>query len=228
VSRFTALTGDPGYAASALLEQLALSSQETVAPADVLSAARAVIQTGFGGSSSAYQAAVVAARLTLGDARSILIARLERDKVEASFRPLAPTPAAIADFLATYRDQSTRLVSSATPAPWLGGAAHGWVISSLAPAELFTLTAPGRIDTADGAFQVTPATAAVPLGLLPTAEAATAARQALDRLARQTIYRGWLRSEETTLLATASCLDDQIPTAEATDLSPFVPFLFST
>ena len=226
VSRFTALTGDPGYAASALLEELTLSSQEPVAYPELLSAERAVITAEFGGDRTKYWAAVKAAKLTLGDARAIIAARLERDEIEAQFKTPVPSRATIADFLATYRDEEVRLVSATAPAPWLGGLQKGWAIESLAPAQLFTLSAPGKIDTADGTFDVTPSGAAMPLGLLPPAEAAAAARQALSRLTRETIYRNWLRTHEQALLATASCLNDQVPTAEETDLSSFVPFLF--
>ncbi len=226
VSRFTALTGDPGYAASVLLEQLTLASQQPVDYTDVLSAERAVIAAGFGGNRAAYQAAVSAAKLTLGDARAIIAARLERDEVEDGFKPPAPSAATITDFLSTYQNQQVRLVSTSEPAPWLGGATHGYAISTLSPGEVFTLTAPGTIDTADGAFDVTPESTAMPLGLEPRGLATIAAREALERLARDAIYRSWLRSEETTLLSTASCLNDEVPTAEQTDLSPFVPFLF--
>ena len=104
VKRFTALTGDPGYAASVLLEQLTLASQQTVDPNEVLSAERAVIAAGFGGNRAAYQAAVSTAKLTLGDARAIIAARLERDEVEDGFRPPAPSAATIADFLSTYAE----------------------------------------------------------------------------------------------------------------------------
>ena len=226
VSRFTALTGDPGYAASVLLEELTLASQQKVDPADVLSAERAVIAASFGGSRAAYQAAVSGAKLTLGDARAIIAARLERDDVLDSFRAPAPSAATIADFLSTYANQQVRLVSTTEKAPWLGGATRGFAISTLAPAAVFTLTAAGTIDTTDGAFAVTPEGDAMPLGLEPKAEATAAAREALDRLARVAIYRSWLRVQETTLLATASCQNDQRPTIEEADLSPFVPFLF--
>ncbi len=226
VARFTALTGDPGYAASALLEELTLASKEKVAYPNLLSAERAVIAASFAGDRSKYWAAVKAAKLTLADARAIIAARLERDDVLAQFRAPAPSRSTIADFLATYRDEQARLVSATAPAPWLGGLEKGWAIETLAPTEVFTLTAPGKIDTADGTFDVTPSSTATPLGLLPPAEAAAAARQALDRLTRETIYRSWLRDQEKTLLASASCLNDQVPTAEETDLSPFVPFLY--
>jgi hypothetical protein len=226
VARFTALTGDPGYAASALLEELTLASQEKVAYPELLSAERAVIAAEFGGDRTKYFAAVKAARLTLADARAIIAARLERDEVEAQFKAPAPSRATIADFLATYRDEDVRLVSTTAPAPWLGGSSKGWAIASLAPSEVFTLGAPGKIDTADGTFDVTPFGSAMPLGLLPPGEAAAAARQSLDRLTRETIYRTWLRTHEQALLSTASCLNDQVPTAAETDLSSFVPFLF--
>jgi hypothetical protein len=205
---------------------LTLASQQKVDPNDVLSAERAVIAAGFGGSRSSYQAAVSAAKLTLGDARAIIAARLERDDIEASFRPPAPSAATIADFISTYANEQVRLVTTTQKAPWLGGTTRGFAISTLAPAEVFTLAGPGKIDTADGTFDVAPQGVAVPLGLEPKAQAAAAARQALDRLAREAIYRSWLRSHETALLATASCLNDQAPTVEETDLSPLVPFLF--
>jgi hypothetical protein len=226
VARFTALTGDPGYAASALLEELTLASQQKVAYPDLLSAERAVIVAEFGGDRAKYWAAVKAAKLTLGDARAIIAARLERDDVEARFKAPAPSRATTADFLSTYRDEDVRLVTATAPAPWLGGLRTGWAIETLAPAEVFTLAAPGKIDTADGTFDVTPSGPAMPLGLLPPGRAALAARQALGRLTRETIYRNWLRAHEQALLATASCLNDQVPTAEETDLSPYVPFLF--
>jgi hypothetical protein len=228
VARYTALTGDPGYAASVLLEQLTLASQEQVAYPDLLSAERAVIAAGFDGSRTAYWGAVRAAKLTLGDARAIIAARLERDDVLEHLKAPAPSLSAINDFLATYRDQQAEFVSTTQQAPWLGGLSSGWAIETLAPAEVFRLTGPGKIDTADGTFDVTPVGTALPLGLLSRANAVAAARQALGLLEREAEYRSWLRTEESQLLATASCLNDQVPAEEETDLSPFVPFLFSS
>jgi hypothetical protein len=226
VSRFTALTGDPGYAASVLLEQLTLASKVQPSYPDVLSAERAVIQAGFGGDRTKYWAALRVAKLTLGDARAIITARLARDQVEEGMRAPAPAHAAIVDFLATYRDLQARAVTTTSRAPWLGGSTHGWAIETLAPAEVFTLAGPGKVDTADGTFQVTPNGQSLPLGLLPRGQAIEAAREALGRQARDAEYRAWLRTQEKALLATASCLNDQVPTIESTDLSPFVPFLF--
>jgi hypothetical protein len=226
VARFTMITGNPGYAASALLEELTLASQVTVRYADLLSAERAVIVAGFGGSRTSYWAALKAAHVTLADARSIIEARIERDDIESTLKAPAPSSATIADFIATYADQETRPVTSTSPAPWLNGRARGWAVETLAPAEVFTLAGAGKIDTADGTFDVTPTGSALPLGLLPQADAVAAAREELSTLAREAEYRQWLRDHEQTLLATASCLDDQVPAAGEADLSQFVPFLF--
>lgn len=225
VSRFTTVTGDAGYAASVLLEQATLKAEQPVDPKDVASAERAVVVASFGGDRAKYRAALTAAKLTLGDARAIIAARLRRDEVAARFRPPAPTAEQVNDFLATYASQQVRLVTSTRPAPWLGGTSRGWAVSTLAPAEVFTLTAGGRIDTPDGTFDVSPQGTALPLGLLPRSQAVAAARATLSRLARESIYRSWLHAAETKLLASAACLNDQVPTAEATDLSQFVPFL---
>ena len=225
VSRFTKLTGDPGYAASVLLEQATLKAELAVNPRDVESAQRAVVAASFGGDLAKYRAAVVASKLTLADAQTIIATRLRRDEIEARFKPPTPTGEQIDDFIATYTDQQVRLVSSTRAAPWLGGAFRGWAVATLAPSEVFGLTAPGKIDTPDGTFDVTPVGAALPLGLLPRAQAVDVASVALGRLARERSYRSWLHGAEQKLLADASCLNDQIPTAEATDLSPFVPFL---
>jgi hypothetical protein len=227
VARYTTLTGDPGYAASVLLEQVTLASQVNVQPDEVLSAERAAITASFGGSRTAYQAAVAKTKLTLGDAREIIAERLEQDEVETTFKVPAPSPSSIADFIASYQDEPVRLVETSEPAPWLSGS-RGYAISTLAPDEVFTLASPGTIDTADGTFDVTSLGTALPLGLIPHAGAVAAARAALVRLAREAIYRSWLRGEEQQLLSTAECQGDQVPTPEQTDLSPFLPFLFST
>src|SRR5262249_5773408 len=163
----------------------------------------------FGGSRTAYWAAVRAAKLTLGDARAIIAARLERDDVEEHLKAPSPTHAAVVDFLATYKDEQARLVTTTQKAPVLGGPTRGRAIESLAPAEVFSLAGSGKIETADGTFDVTQATPTLPLGLLPKAQAAAAAAEALGSLERESEYRAWLRTQEKTLLGSAQCLNDQ-------------------
>jgi hypothetical protein len=225
VSRLTSLTGDSGYATSVLFEQAVLKAEQPVDPKDVQSAERAVRAASFRGDRASYYAALRQARLTIADARAIIVARLQRDLVQARFRPLPPTAAQIADFLTTYANQPVRLVSTTEKAPWLGNTTKGWAVSSLAPAALFTLSGPGSVDTTDGSFTVTPLGPVLPLGLVPRPQARAAAKGALERLAREKLYRGWLHAEQKERLAGAVCLNDRMPTPSPTDLSPFVPFL---
>ena len=225
VSRLTTLTGDSGYAASVLLEQAVLKADRPIAPDALLSAERAVVQASFGGDRKRYWAALAQAKLTIPDARAIIAARLERDDVEARFQPRPPTGSQIADFLATYAEQPVRLVQTTRNAPWLGGTTKGWAVSTLAPSEVFTLKQAGTIDTPDGPFDVAPLADAMPLALMPRAQAIVAARVALERLARDSVYRSWLHTQEQKQLDAASCAGDQVPTPTATDLSAFVPFL---
>ncbi len=225
VSRLTTLTGDSGYATSVLFEQAVLNAEQPVDPTDVVSAERAVRASSFGGSRTEYWAALRQARLTIADARAIIVARLQRDLIQARFRPPAATPAQIADFLTTYADQPVRLVRTTEKAPWLGGAVQGWAVSSLAPAGVFTLPDAGDIDTTDGSFSVTPLGPVLALGLVPRSQARAAAKAALERLTREQLYRGWLHTQEEKRLGSAVCLNDRMPTPSPTDLSPFVPFL---
>ena len=196
VSRLTALTGDAGTRPSVLFEQGVLNAEQPVDPTDVVSAERAVRAASFGGSRHGVLAALRQAKLTIADARAIIVARLQRDLIQARFQPPAATPAQIADFLTTYANQPVRLVRATEKAPWLGGAAQGWAVSSLAPAGVFTLTGEGAIDTTDGSFTVTPLGPVLPLGLVPRSQAHAAAKAALGRLAREKLYRSWLHAQE--------------------------------
>jgi hypothetical protein len=101
----------------------------------------------------------------------------------------------------------------------------GWAVSTLAPSEVFSLATAGTIDTPDGPFEVAPLGSAVPLALVPRPQAEAAARVALERLARESLYRSWLHTAEQKQLDAGTCANDQVPTPTPTDLSPFVPFL---
>ena len=202
-----------------------LTAEQPVDPDDVLSAERAVRATAFHGSRPAYYAALRKAHLTIADAHAVIVARLQRDLVEARFHPPAATPAEIADFLATYAGVDVRLVRTTEKAPWLGGVVQGWAVATLAPAGVFGLEQSGAIDTTDGSFTVTPLGPVQPLALVPRAQARDAAKAALERLAREKLYRSWLHGQEQQRLASAVCLNDRLPVPGATDLSAFVPFL---
>jgi hypothetical protein len=225
VARLTALTGDPGFAASVLLERAVLRAAVPVSEADVDSAERAVIEAGFGGSRPRYFAALAKAGISRPDAVAIITDRLARDEIELRFKPKPPAAQDVTDFISTYAGQSARLVKTTRPAAWLDGVSTGWVVSSLGPEQIFGLAGPANIDTADGQFQVTPLGPTLPLALLTAAQAKGIAVRSLDRFDLADIYGSWLRAQEQTQLAGAICLGDNVPTPGPTDLTPFAPFL---
>ena len=225
VGRLTTVTGDPSFAASALLERAVLRAEQPVTPESTQSAERAVIDSSFGGSRARYLAALSHAQVTPSDADAIITDRLARDRTELRFRPKPPPGNEVSDFLSTYAGQDARLVQTTSPAPWLDGSSRGWVVASLGPSRIFRLTHAGGIDTADGPFRITSLGPSVPLALLPSSQARDAARRALDRFARADLYGSWLRNEENKQLAGAVCLGDNVPTPGPTDLSAFAPFL---
>jgi hypothetical protein len=225
VGRLTTITGDPGFAASLLLERAVLRSRQPIGIESVRSAERAVIDASFGGSRQRYLAALGAAKLTLADARAIITDRLARDLQQSKFRPQPPPGSQVRDFLSTYAGQPARLVETTQPAPWLDGERRGWVVSSLGPAQVFRLAGTANIDTADGQFQVTPLGPAMPLALLDPVQAQSAAKRALDRFAHADVYDSWLRDQEQIQLAGALCLGDNMPAPGATDLAALAPFL---
>jgi hypothetical protein len=225
VGRMTTFTGDAGLAASALLERAVLLAEQPISAARSQSAERAVIDARFGGSRTAYLAALARAHLTQADAQAIITDRVARDIVELRFQPSPPPAAEVNDFLSTYAGQAVRRVETTVRTPWLNGGTSGWVVSSLSPPRLFLLAQPRTIDTVDGPYDVTPLGSAMPLALLPASQAHAVALEALDRLERADLYGSWLANEEKVQLAGAICLGDNVPAPGETDLSAFAPFL---
>ena len=226
-ARMATLTGDYDLAASALLERVVLRAEQPRDAVSVLAAERGIVQGRFGGSRSRYLAGLRGSRLTVLDARALIADRLARDAVEARFRPQRAAGPQVEDFLLTYAAQSVRLVEAKPDPPWLGDAARGWAISTLAPAQLFTIPARKnvKIDTPDGRFTVRALGPPMPLELLPREKAEVAARAALDRLAKQEVYASWLEHAEQRVLTDAVCVRDQLPSAGRVDLASLVPFL---
>ncbi len=227
VGRLAALTGDRELAASALLQRDVLRVQAPIDPETVLSAERAIVRDRFGGSVARYHAAIASAHLTLADARAIVADRLGRELVEERFRPQRATAAQVADFLQTYAAMDVRLVSVDSEAPWLGNAARGFAVQTIAPDRVFALPQARRtrIDTIDGAYGVRPLGPALPLYALAPASARAVARGVLGRFAAGDVYDRWLHAQQSRLLAQAVCARDDVPVNGDVDLAAWAPFL---
>jgi hypothetical protein len=227
VARAAAITGDRESAASALLERAVLHAEAGVDPQTVLAAERWIVRDRFGGSVARYRAALSTAGVTLADARAVIADRLARELVQERFRPPPATSGQIAAFIDTYAATNVRLVSVAPEAPWLGDAVRGFAVQTIAPDQVFSLSASRQtaIDTVDGRFAVRPLGPAVPLLALPPARAADVARGVLGRFAKDDVYQRWLRTRENALLAQAVCARDDVPAKGDVDLTAWLPFL---
>jgi hypothetical protein len=147
--------------------------------------------------------------------------------VKARFRPKPPTSSEVAEFMTTYAGTRVRLVTASPEAPWLGGAARGLAIETIAPEQVFTLRQGKQrlIDTLDGRFRVRALGPALPLYALAPSSAANVARAVLGRFAKDAVYDRWLRTQQASLLANAICARDDVPSTGDVDLTAWAPFL---
>lgn len=230
ITRLQKLTGDRQLAATALFARAVESRETPVSPADVLRAERAVIAQRFGGSVSAYRAALTGEGANVSIARGILGDELRRIRVEARLAGGNPSPAAVQSFYDAYPDLLTRPVA-AKPAPWwLGGSASGLALSSLAPPPLFRVPT-GRATTVqafDGSYVVRPLGRTMPLGALPLSRARPGIVAALRTFARGAAFERWTADRQTAALRGTICYRDDLPTPAAVDLATFLPFLSPT
>lgn len=224
------LTGDRDLAFTALLERTAERREVPVPTARVLAAERAVIATRFGGSGSAYRAALTAAHATVAVARQVLADQIRRARIEATLAAPAPSEAEIETFYLGYPDLLVRPVEVSPAAPWLQGKTKGLALSELSPDPVFGLRANGSavVRTLNGSFRVHALGDAVPLGSLPLAQVRPAIRSALQAFARGAAFESWTVVRQTSALATATCLHDDLPAPGSIDLSLFLPFLGPT
>lgn len=224
------LTGDPELAFSDAFARVVAQGAAQVGYDDILAAERSIISARFGGSRSAYLAAIAAGRANLSVARGIIGDELRRARIESRFTVRAPSAREIADFHDTYGDLQARLVQAKAGAPWLGGRRSGYAVESAAPPRLMTLTS-GRwsaVWSPLGTVQVRPLGPPLPLGTLSIGNAREAIRAALMAQEREDRYPSWLASAQQAAFPEAICWRDQFPATGEVDLTNYLPFLALT
>jgi hypothetical protein len=225
IQRLQLVTGDRDTAYTAIFARFAENLAVHVSPRRVITAERALVASHFGGSRSAYLAALRSAHASLPIARAIIADELRRDDVEATLRVPAPNGSAVQNFYTSYPDLSVREVR-AKPAPsWLGGRTRGLAISDIAPDAVFRLKRTASVGTPLGSYRVAPLGDAVPLGSIPLSEARPAIVSALRTFAQRDAYERWSEQRQRALLGSTICARDDLPQPATIDLSTYLPFL---
>jgi hypothetical protein len=227
IAKLTAVTGDSEVAFTALYERLVENGRVQITPQRILAAEQSVIALRFGGSRSAYVAALAARHATVANARGVLGDELRRVQIAATLSVPAPSEAQIQAFYSTYPATPVRLVRVSPAARWLGGRTTGLAISPIVPSRLFTIASGERTTllAADGSYSVQPLDQSLPLSAVPLALARPAIRAALVAFARADAVETWTEARQAQVLNQAVCRGDHLPQVGEVDLSAFLPFL---
>jgi hypothetical protein len=226
IDRLAAVTGDPETAFSAAYERLVETAYTPVSPSEVLRAERAVIAQSFGGSRSAYLAALRKAHATVAVARGVLGDELRRARVEGTLFAPKPSASEVETFYSSYPELDVRLVQVSPRPSWLP-AGKGLALSQVAPDRVFTLPRGKKsvVRTGEGEFTVKALGDPQPLGAVPLAKAKAAIEAALREFARGDQFERWTVGKQRFVLNSALCRADDLPQPSAVDLTTYLPFL---
>jgi hypothetical protein len=223
VSALNRLTGDRDLAFSAELQHAVLVQAARVDDKAVAQAEVDTILDHFGGSRSAYLAALARAKASPALARRILADELRRRAVESHLHVPAPGQATLREWFGTYAAVPARTVRAAQSVPWLGNLRGGVAVSGVAPGRLLALSA-GESLKIDG-VKVTALGETALLGSFPFVQAAASVRYALVAQERHAAFAVWARRRENQSLGSLTCQHDQPPQPATVDLTNWLPYL---
>jgi hypothetical protein len=139
IDGLAAAVGDRGVAFTLLLQRRVEEQQAPVSAADVGAAERATVSLAFGGSASAYAAALAQLHISRAAARALIADEVRRVRIQASLAAPPSAAKAVSTFFAAYPTRLVRRVQVSSAAWWLGGAASGYALQGIAPDRIFAL-----------------------------------------------------------------------------------------
>jgi hypothetical protein len=213
LAAMTRLTGDRDVAFSAGFEHAVLAAAKPLAAGAVADAERTLILDRFGGSRTAYFAALAGAKVTQSLARTILADEVRRRSVETTLRVVPPSAPQLRDWYGTHATVQARAVRIKNRPELV-----------LAPADRVFALAPGA-SAVIGGVKVTALGEPAPLGSFPFAQAATVVRAALVGELKDDAFATWLSARENQSLQSLACTHDQLPQPATVDLTDWAPFL---
>ena len=180
----------------------------------------------FGGSTSAYRAALADAGANVSVGRAILGDELRSRAVASGLASLSVSAADVARFRATYASVLAREVV-VSPAPtWLPDG-RGLALATSAPQSLFRLSTGRRstLRTVEGVFTVEARGDATPLAAVSYALARPAIVRELKDERRAEAYAAWSIRMQKAADSKLVCERDRLPELGVVDISSYTPFL---
>jgi hypothetical protein len=225
VAALARVTGDRELALTALVVRATERERARVSPSEALAMERRVVSTRFGGSTSAYRAALADAGASAAVARGIIGDELRWSEIVGRL-PLARISAAdVARLRSTFAPVLAREVT-VSPAPsWLPEG-RGVALATSAPAAVFEMRAGRRtIRTVEGTFVVEAHGETTALGALSSDLARAAVTRELRGERRADAYSAWTIRMQKAAASKLVCERDRLPELGVVRLSAFAPFV---
>jgi hypothetical protein len=226
VAALAKVTGDRELALTTLVVRALERERTRVSPAAVLALEQRIVRLRFGGSATAYRAALAEAGASVSVARGILGDELRARAIASRLSASGASATDVARFRATFAAVPAReLVVSPSPS-WLPEG-HGLALATSAPQAVFRLPTGRRttVRTVEGVFAVdtrddTTALAAVSVPLMRRAIV-----RELRAESRVSAYASWSIRRQKAAESKLVCERDRLPELGVVDGSSYLPFL---
>jgi hypothetical protein len=217
---------DRELALTALVVRATERERTRVSPSEALAFERRIVTTRFGGSTSAYRAALREAGASLSVARGIIGDELRARDIVGRLAVGRVSSGDVARFRGTYAPVLAReLVVSPAPS-WLPDG-RGVALATSAPDIVFRLRTGHRtkIRTVEGTFTVVASDEPTALAALPYDLARRAIVRELGAERRAEAYAAWTLRMQKAAESKLVCERDRLPELGVVDISSYAPFL---
>ena len=226
VASLAKVTKDRELALTALVVRAVERERSRVSPSDALALEQRIVRLRFGGTVSAYRAALAETGASLAIARGILGDELRSRDILSGLSAGQVPPGDISRFRATFAPVLAReLVVS--PAPTWLPEGRGVAVATSAPDIVFRLQTGRRttVRTVEGVFTVEAVDDTTALAALPAASARPAIVRELQAERRADAYAAWSLRQQRSAESKLVCERDRLPELGVVDISSYAPFL---
>jgi len=226
VASLAKVTRDREIALTALVVRGIERERAPVSPSAALAVEQRIVRLRFGGSTSAYRAALTEAGASMSVGRAILGDGLRSRAVASRLASPSVSAADVARFRATYASVLAREVV-VSPAPsWLPDG-RGLALATSAPERLFRLPTGRRstLRTVEGVFTVEARGDATALATVSYAPARLAIVRELNAERGAEAYAAWSIRMQKAAESKLVCERDRLPELGVVDVSSYAPFL---